>query len=302
MFSLGTSSAGGRKSDAVAGRHRGASAVCGRVGGGRGGSGLRRSRGDAVPKRKSIPENSGGVKHLSFLPARSRCLAGVKRVNFRPFSYLAVVICCSRDRFFFCFFLLPLLRFPLQLFRQFDPPGSLSAFLRNMWSVVARPLQDADSQVRLPGPAFAECCCACQSCPLIFPASVSKPSALTSRLSPRRCCGMAFIFHSHPSGASSALRPRRRAPRQSLSGVSWTRGCLRKSRSLCTQGPYFNAEQRHLLRSTSGGPGVAFPAQVTTKKYGLMKEETFLEPPVMCRRVFMSAAAAVDRLDPLLCW
>lgn len=48
------------------------------------------------------------------------------------------------------FFLLPLLRFPLQLFRQLDPPRSLSAFLRNMLLVVARPLQDTDSQSGFP--------------------------------------------------------------------------------------------------------------------------------------------------------
>lgn len=33
-----------------------------------------------------------------------------------------------------------------------------------------------------------------------------------------------------------------------------------------------------------------------------MKEETFLETPVMCRRVFLSAASAADHLELLLCW
>lgn len=70
-----------------------------------------------------------------------------------------------------------------------------------------------------------------------------------------------------------------------------------KNQKLQHVGLYFNAEQHHLFRSTLR-PGVAFPVQVTRKKYDLMKEEAFLKPSLKCRRVFMSAAAIVNITEP----
>lgn len=168
--------------------------------------------------------------------------------------------------------------------------------------MVARPLQDTDSQSGFPpGPAFAECCCACQSCSLIFTASVSKASALTLCLSPRCCYGMAFIFHSHPSGPPPPCNRGDTHPVGHSQVFFGLVGVCEKAGVSARRGR-ISTPISAICFVPPRGPGVAFPAQVTTKKYGLMKEETFLEPPVMCRRVFMSAAAAVDRLDPLLCW
>lgn len=132
-------------------------------------------------RRKRIPENSRSVKHLSFLPARSLCLTRVKCVNFRPFFKLGSRDLLQQRQFFWLFW------FPLQLFRQLDPPRSLSVFL----SVVGGPwavsglCQDSVSQS-----AFAESCCS-----VIYPAFVSgyrsEPRPPKSCLSPRRCHGMA---------------------------------------------------------------------------------------------------------------
>lgn len=87
------------------------------------------------------------------------------------------------------------------------------------------------------------------------------------------------------------MRCRHFSPASNRDDTSVTLRCFFALVGVCrSKGPYFNAQQRHLLCSTSGeggGLGVAFPAQVTRKKYGLMKEEAFSEPPVMCRRVFM---------------
>lgn len=164
-----------------------------------------------------------------------------------------------------------------------------------MLLVVARPLQDTDSQSGFPGPAFAECCGACQSCSLIFPASVFQTE---------RAHGMAFIFHSHPSGPPPPCNRGDAHPvghSQVFFGLVGV--CCEKAEASARGGRISTPSSAIcFVPPRGGGPGVAFPAQVTTKKYGLMKEETFLEAPVMCRRVFMSAAAAVDRLDPLLCW
>lgn len=241
------------------------------------------------------------MKHLSFLPARSRCLTRVKCVNFRPFSYLAVVICCSRDRFFFFFFLLPLFRFPLQLFRQLDPPRSLSAFLRNMLLVVARPLQDSDSQSGFPALRLQSA--AVPASPALSFSQRPFPNRARSRCVCHQDAVMGWRLSSIPT-PSGPPPPCNRGDTHPVSHSQVFLGLVgvcEKAEVSARRGR-ISAQSSAICFVPPRGPGVAFPAQVTTKKYGLMKEETFLEPPVMCRRVFMSAAVAVDRLDPLLCW
>lgn len=85
-----------------------------------------------------------------------------------------------------------------------------------------------------------------------------------------------------PSGGMASFLPSDRVD-TSLSGALCSHSSSLRTQEAAFQGRAAPSASLHLE-----GPGVAFPAQVTRKKYGLMKEEAFFEPPVMCRRVFTS--------------
>lgn len=149
--------------------------------------------------------------------------------------------------------------------------------------------------------------CCVEPCFLIFPVSASSYRSKLCTLMLCFQCGTvigAFIFHFVSLVVPFTKRPAFYSHFYPLClTLSIISRCFSGHVSVCKNqklhhvGLYFNVEQHHLLRYTLG-PGVAFPVQVTRKKYDLMKEEAFLKPSLKCRRVFTSAAAIVNITEP----